>query len=103
MGRAGTTRLLATRLLKRITIEEARRRLDALIERARKINADSTFSYRVLRIVLFGSALTASPGASVGDIDLVVQLGRRMLEPAAFDALCRRERKEKPAHIDALY
>jgi hypothetical protein len=97
------SRLVATRLLKRTSIEEARRILDALIGRVRQINADSTFSYRVRHIVLFGSALTASPGASVGDIDLVVQLGRRVLDPGALDALCSRERAEKPAHIDKLY
>jgi hypothetical protein len=96
-------RLVATRLLKRISIEEARGILDALVERARQINAEPTFSYRVRRIVLFGSVLSASPGASVGDIDVVVQLAPRALDRTALDALRQQECGTKPAHIEEVY
>jgi predicted nucleotidyltransferase len=95
--RPGTNgqRLLATLLLKRISRAQAQEILAQLIEEARAINADATISSRIKQIVLFGSLLTGVPEDTVGDIDVVVTIQRRMLPEAQLHAL------EEKAHADA--
>jgi len=69
-------RLTATRLLKRISASEGRRILDRFVDEVRAINADPTKSRRVKTVLLFGSLLTGSQDGSIGDIDIVVEIGR---------------------------
>jgi DNA-binding MarR family transcriptional regulator len=62
--------------LRRTTVE---RLLKDVVERARAINDDDGFAYRVARIDLFGSALGEHPRP--GDVDLAVTLSRRYADP----------------------
>jgi predicted nucleotidyltransferase len=63
--------------LRRPTVE---RLLEALVERARKINADDAYAFRVARILLFGSAMTEV--ARPNDVDVAVLLSKRFADEA---------------------
>jgi DNA-binding MarR family transcriptional regulator len=62
--------------LRRSTVE---RLLTDVVERARAINANDAYAYRVVRIALFGSALGDDPRP--GDVDLAVMLAKRNEDP----------------------
>jgi hypothetical protein len=62
--------------LRRATVD---RLLKDVVERARVINANDAYAYRVARIALFGSALGDAPRP--GDVDLAVTLTRRYEDP----------------------
>jgi len=63
--------------LRRSTVE---RLLVDVIARAREINANDAYAYRVARIELFGSARGDNPRPS--DVDLAVSLTKRHADPA---------------------
>jgi predicted nucleotidyltransferase len=92
-------RLLATALLKRITRAQAKEILTQLIEEARAINADAAISSRIKQIVLFGSLLTGVPEDTVGDIDVVVTIQRRMLPAGELLALENKEQADAPDSV----
>ena len=93
-------RLTATRLLKRISASEGRQILGRFVDQVRAINADPTRSRRVKTILLFGSLLTGSQDGSIGDIDVVVEIGRRDLTESARKALEKVEKLSKPAGLN---
>lgn len=66
--------------LRRATVD---RLLSEVVERARVINANDAYAYRVVRIALFGSALGDAPRPS--DVDLAVTLTRRYADPVEQD------------------
>src|SRR3990167_6431446 len=72
-------RLGATRLIKRFPIIEGRRIARKIVEEARLINSDPSSSCRITEVILFGSVLTGDENGDAGDIDLVVETGRRSL------------------------
>lgn len=76
--------------LKRATVE---RLLAELVERARSINANEMYAYRVARILLFGSAMTESE-ARPNDVDVAVALSRRHSDDQVQD---RAERDRRAA------
>jgi hypothetical protein len=92
-------RLLATALLKRIPRTQAQGLLGQLIAEARAINADAAISSRVKQIVLFGSLLTGAPEDTVGDIDVVVTLQRRLLPRIQLEALEENEQADAPDSV----
>jgi predicted nucleotidyltransferase len=57
----------------------AERLLEEVVERARAINEDDAYVYRVARIELFGSVLGNNPRPN--DVDLAVTLSRRHADP----------------------
>lgn len=90
-------RLRATRLMmKRIPVDEGRRILDRLIEEARAINADPARSRRVERILVFGSLLAPAPDGTIGDVDVVVNLQRRVVTADVLQALEAAENATRP-------
>ena len=93
-------RLTATRLLRRISSAEGRQILGRLVDEVRIINADPTRSRRIKTILLFGSLLTGSQEGSIGDIDVVVEIGRRNLSESVRKVLERAEKLSKPAGLD---
>jgi predicted nucleotidyltransferase len=93
-------RLTATRLLKRISAAEGRQILDRFVDEVRAINADPTKSRRVKTVLLFGSLLTGSQDGSIGDIDVVVEIGRRDLTERARKVLEKAEKLSKPAGLN---
>jgi len=92
-------RLLATVLLKRIPHTQAQEILAQLIEEVRAINADATISSRIKQIVLFGSLLTSPPEDTVGDIDVVITIQRRILPAAQLLALEEKEQADAPDSV----
>lgn len=92
-------RLTATRLLKRIPHSEGRKILEALIDEARAINADDKASRRVKSIRVFGSVLTGQETGTVGDVDVVVDVGRRELPKPILAAIERAENADKPRSL----
>jgi predicted nucleotidyltransferase len=53
--------------------------VDEVIEMARVINREPERSRRIKEIRLFGSVLTGSQDETVGDVDMVVLVERRVL------------------------
>jgi predicted nucleotidyltransferase len=93
-------RLTATRLLRRIPLAEGRQILDRLVDEVRTINADPTKSRRIKTILLFGSLLTGSQDGSIGDIDVVVEIGRRELSESVRKVLEKAEKLSEPAGLN---
>jgi predicted nucleotidyltransferase len=99
-------RLTATRLLRRIAAAEGHQILERFIDEVRAINADPTRSRRVKTILLFGSLLIENQDGSIGDIDVVVEIGHRDVTENVRKALEKAEQLSKPAglnFIDSLY
>lgn len=92
-------RLLATALLKRIPRTQAQEILDRLIGEVRAINSDATISSRIKQIVLFGSLLTGAPEDTVGDIDVVMTIQRRVLPATQLLALEEKEQADAPDSV----
>ena len=67
-----------------------RRRADAIIseitERAKEINENDSFAYRVAKVAVFGSYLN-SDKAKLGDLDLAADLVQRYEGDTHLDAL----------------
>lgn len=99
-------RLLATPLVPRFPREEGHRIVAEVIEMARAINSEPERSRRIKEIRLFGSVLTGSHDETVGDVDMVVLVERRVLPSDVFKELEHAECKEAPVgmdHVDQLF
>ena len=66
-----------------------------LIEEARAINADADCSRRIHGIRLFGSVLTADQDSTVGDVDVVVDIARRVIPGALLTSIESAEERAK--------
>ncbi len=98
-------RLTATRLLKRISVAEGRAILSRFLGEVRAINADTSWSRRVCRVLLFGSLLSNSDKDTIGDVDVVVHIERRALPEEALIELENAEKAPKRTQhnfIDSL-
>lgn len=93
-------RLLATPLVPRFPREEGRRIVDEVIEMARVINREPERSRRIKEIRLFGSVLTGSQDETVGDVDMVVLVERRVLPREILKELEQAECKGAPVGLD---
>jgi hypothetical protein len=62
-------------------------------ELAAAINRSDAWSWQIDRVILFGSVLTGQDGDDVGDVDLVIECGRRDLP----EAECERRRDHEEA------
>lgn len=92
-------RLCATRLIRRFPVPEGRAIVQRVLDKAREINADPHRSRRIVRIILFGSVLTGHDNEDAGDIDLVIEVERRRLDQAVFEALEKAEAKGWPSSL----
>lgn len=79
--RAGRILSLATAAAP-ISRATADRKVAEFLERVRLVNDDERYLYRVRRVVVFGSYLTDQP--SINDVDLAVELERRVTDPTLF-------------------
>jgi hypothetical protein len=70
-------RLRATPLIKRFPVSEGRALLPAIIEEARRLNANPEASTRITNISLVGSVLHGGETDDAGDIDLIVHTALR--------------------------
>ncbi len=92
-------RLGATRLIKRFPIIEGRRIARKIVEEARLINSDPSSSCRITEVILFGSVLTGDEDGDAGDIDLVVETGRRSLGEEEMRRITDAEEAAMPRHL----
>jgi predicted nucleotidyltransferase len=81
ISRAGRRLSLATAAAP-ISRATADREVAEFLERVRLVNDDERYLYRVRRVIVFGSYLTDQP--SINDVDLAVELERRVTDPALF-------------------
>src|SRR5580692_6205869 len=81
-----------------ISRRDASRRVEEFLARARKVNDDDSWLYRVGKVVIFGSYLNNQD--RIGDIDLAVRLDRRTRvgEDWAEAVLARAEAAERGGH-----
>ncbi|RYY18164.1 MAG: nucleotidyltransferase domain-containing protein [Alphaproteobacteria bacterium] len=92
-------RLAASRLIRRFPVSQGRALLPKIVETARRLNADPHASHRICGIILFGSVLTGEDDGDAGDIDLVVDTGRRRLPSDTIKALIAAEERAMPEHL----
>lgn len=95
-------RLCAARLIKRFPVPEGRRIAAQVVEEAREINRDPQSSHRVTTITLFGSVLTGGDKDDAGDIDLVIDVQRRILAKEQMKRIKLAEEAAMPASLDFM-
>lgn len=95
-------RLRATPLIKRFPIREGRRIAAQVVDEARQINCDPRSSRRVTAITLFGSVLTGGDEDEAGDIDLVIDVERRILTTEEMKRITLAEDAEMPESLDFI-
>ncbi len=74
--------------------------VDRFVDEVRAIDTNPTRSRRVKNILLFGSLLTGSRDGSIGDIDVVLEIGRRDLTDSARRVLEKAEKLFKPGGLN---
>lgn len=96
-------RLTATQLLKRIPRSRGKAIIAGLLREARVINAEPGCSRRITEVLLFGSMLPGRSKSAVGDVDVVVEICRRVLPRETLEALQEAERKSAPDYVLSGY
>lgn len=101
-ARRKARRLCATQLIKRFPIPEGRRIAAQVVEEAREINRDPRSSRRVTAITLFGSVLTGRDEDEAGDIDLVIEVRKRILPAVEMERITLAEETAMPASLNFI-
>jgi len=61
------------------------------VDRVNAVNASKEYAFKVRSAVLFGSMLSCAD--RLGDVDVAIDLQRRILDPAKFRQQCDRRRQ----------
>jgi len=69
----------------------AERVLREFVDRVNAVNASKEYAFKVRSAVLFGSMLSCAD--RLGDVDVAIDLQRRILDPAKFRQQCDRRRQ----------
>lgn len=84
--------IAGAKLMRRIGGGEAVKRLDAFVARAHDINRQQDWAFSVIKIILFGSVLSANEQTTHGDIDVAISVSGRF---TANDEITFRQHQER--------
>ncbi len=95
-------RLTATSLLKRISPDDGKKIIVALLDEVRRINAEPLAVQRISKVILFGSMLPSRRPKTVGDVDIVIETTKRKLSAEELTRANEAERLKRPAGLSFL-